>query len=207
MRVITWWALLALVTTMLATIVQATLVVPPVQSLRPVVDTFPLAVASASLPYVPLPSGRRLLLNTRTRLAAYHEHHRGRPGSMFRRLAAARLLYRIWGERSLKDYAVFPIEVCPYDSHTCSAKEFARRFKDREAFWINTLKTLEERGFNVRNEKPVKRRINFFRHQQQLAQRRANAAQLAGGPMAGPPISTTFEETHGSNAMPGRFFS
>ena len=91
MRVITWWALLALVSTLLGTIAQATLVVPPVQCLRPVVDTCPLAVASTSLPHALLPSGRRLLTNTRTRLAAYHEHHRGQPGSMFRRLAAARL--------------------------------------------------------------------------------------------------------------------
>ena len=118
---------------------------------------------------------------------------------------AAHLLYRIWGSRGLKDYAVFPIEVCPYDPNTCSAKEFARRFKDKEAFWINTLKTLETRGFNVRNERPVKRRVNFFRHQQQKAQRRATMAQqphsdgLSGTPStSAPPVAM-----HGSIAMPG----
>lgn len=109
------------------------------------------------------------------------------------------------GGQGLKDYAVFPIEVCPYDPNTCSAKEFARRFKDREAFWINTLKTLETRGFNVRNERPVKRRVNFFRHQQQKAQRRAIMAQQphSDGPLAGPSTSTAPGAMHGSIAMPG----
>lgn len=91
MRVITWWALLALATALLAAIAQATLVVPTVQCLRPVVDTFPLAVASLSMPYALLPSGHHFVDSTRKRLIAYHDNHRGRPGSMFRRLAAARL--------------------------------------------------------------------------------------------------------------------
>ena len=230
MRVITRWALLALLPTLLAAMAQASLVVPPVQYLRPVVDTFPLAVASTSLQQALLPSGHHLLDRTRACLVAYHNNHRSRPGSMFRRLAAARLKHlhtsdsirldqkgvvyviyncrddasgythddrmythlsalrrfhshisnagsylrrpsggrsifqkahlmcRIWGSQGLKDYAVFPIEVCSYDPDTCSSKEFARRFKVREAFWINTLKTLETRGFNVRNERPVNRR-------------------------------------------------
>ncbi len=78
-------------------------------------------------------------------------------------------------------------------------------FQDREAFWINTLKTLETRGFNVRNERPVKHRVNFFRHQQQKAQRRANMAQrpLHDRPLAGSSASTAHGAMHGSIAMPG----
>ena len=118
-------------------------------------------------------------------------------------------MYRIWGSQGLKDYAVFHIEVCSYDPDTCSAKEVARRFKDREAFWIDTLKTLETRGFNVRNERPVKRQVNFFRPQQQKAQRRATMAQQphSDGLSATPSTSTPPEAMHGSIDMPGHFLS
>ncbi|DBA97142.1 TPA: hypothetical protein ACH3X1_014910 [Trebouxia sp. C0004] len=44
-----------------------------------------------SLPHAMLPSGHHLMDRIRARLVAYHDHHRGKPGSMFRRLAAARL--------------------------------------------------------------------------------------------------------------------
>ena len=54
-------------------------------------DTFPLAVASMSMTHALLPYGRHMMGQTRTRLVAYHKHHRGKPGSIFRRLAASRL--------------------------------------------------------------------------------------------------------------------
>ncbi|DBA94820.1 TPA: hypothetical protein ACH3X1_002362 [Trebouxia sp. C0004] len=70
---------------------------------------------------------------------------------------------------------------------------------------INTLKTLETRGFNVGNERPVKRRVNLFRHQQQKAQSRATMAQQphSDGLSATPATSTPPEAMHGSIAMPG----
>ena len=118
----------------------------------------------------------------------------------------AHLMYRIWGSQGLKDYAVFLLKcalMTPNTDNTCSAKEFARRYKDREAFWIDTLKTLETRGFNVRNERPVKCQVNFFRRQKQKAQRRATMAQHSDGLSTMPSTSTPAEAMHGSIAMPG----
>ena len=55
----------------------------------------------------------------------------------------------------MKNWAVFPMEVVD-NPGSCSSKVFARRHAEREAFWINTLKVLQPRGLNVRNDKPAK---------------------------------------------------
>ena len=63
------------------------------------------------------------------------------------------------------DFAIFPLEVLMVDHYMCSSKEFARRFADREAFWINILKTLSPRGYNVRNDRPTHRQVNMLNNE------------------------------------------
>ena len=83
-RIIQYWVLLAL----LAQVIRsADLVLPPVQSLMPVVDTFPLAYA-----FKHMPKGKIPLRNARARLIGYHEQHNGiKSDSMYSRLVAMQL--------------------------------------------------------------------------------------------------------------------
>ena len=111
----------------------------------------------------------------------------------------AHLLYRKWGESGLRNWAIFPIEKLP-DEHI-SPREFARRYAARENFWIDTAKTLDERGFNVRGDNPTHRVANRLKHQELRQQRQQQQPSMSATPASSPHPA----EQHGTNAMPGAF--
>ena len=99
-----------------------------------------------------------------------------------RRPAAARnvfhkghRLYHTWARRGLKDFAIFPLEILMADHTLCGSKQFGRRCAEREAFWIDILKTLTPRGYNVRNDRPTHRQANMLNNARRR-QRKAAAA-------------------------------
>ena len=130
---------------------------------------------------------------------AYHRHSPG--GRNF--YQKAHLLYRIWSERGVKNWAVFPMEVLENDPSSCSSKVFARRHAEREAFWINTLKVLHPRGFNVRSGRSARRSLNAFRHRAQRLRRRTTPSTLPNVPTHPTASTTPPLTTRGSNATPG----
>ena len=135
----------------------------------------------------------------RTHLSAAAAYHRRPPGgrNIFQK---AHLLYRIWGSHGIKNWAVFPMEVVD-NPGSCSSKVFARRHAEREAFWINTLKVLQLRGLNVRNDKPARRALNAYRHRAQRLHRKSTSAGAPNGQYAAAAAPTL--STRGSNATPG----
>ena len=137
----------------------------------------------------------------RTHLSAAGAYHRRPPGgrNIYQK---AHLLYRIWGNHGIKNWAIFPMEVVD-NPGSCSSKVFAHRHAAREAFWINTLKVLHPRGLNVRNDKPAKRALNAYRHRAQ----RLRKATPAGAPNGQSTTTATAPllSTRGSNATPGLY--
>ena len=131
-------------------------------------------------------------------MTRYHEHIAA-ARAWARRPAAARnafkqghQLYHTWAKRGLTDFAIFPLEILMTDHSACSSKEFARRFADREAFWINTLKTLSPRGYNVRNDRPTHRQANMLNNEVRRGRKAAartlmTSTSNAPAPQAGLP--------------------
>lgn len=138
----------------------------------------------------------------RAHLKAANAYYRRPPGGR-NFYQKAHLLYRIWSERGVKDWAVFPMEVLENDPSSCSSKVFARRHAEREAFWINTLKVLHPRVFNVRNGRPARHSLNAFRHKAQRLRRRTTPSTLPDAPTRPTASTTSPLTTRGSNATPG----
>lgn len=144
--------------------------------------------------------------------------HLKRPAQARNIFQSAHLLYRIWAQQGIKDWAVFPVEVIETSFRYCSSSVFARRHAAREAFsnfevWINMLRTLNPRGFSVRNDRPAKRSLNYFEHRLQCQRRQASSATTTlitaaptttttTVPVAPPSDVASSLAVHGSNAMP-----
>lgn len=102
-----------------------------------------------------------------------------RPGEAHSMYNMSHQLYRIWGKYGLKDFAIMPLQVCGKPSDYRNSKEFAHKCAHIEAFWIDTLKTIQPRGYNVRNISPVHRRRNRATAATQRSHRTAVAAEAA----------------------------
>ncbi len=69
-------------------------------------------------------------------------------------------LYRVWGNYGTRDTAIIPLQVVGKHEDYANSADFHAHNDHHEAWWMNTLKTIQPRGFNVRNIAYVKRARN-----------------------------------------------